>query len=410
MGDAEDILQTSRKRAAGREISRDNPGLDDDEETCEEEVKTFTKASAEVLASRRIVKVRRSQTTAASSAPSSNPFAGMKLVPPPDSSGPDVITKESESNSGQIHAREDACREIDKNDGADIRQSEAVAVEFRADTTADEIKHGGEDEPSQPEAIDDKYTEAGKARDGGDSIAEPENVEEEIKKDDEVQTAENAEEEKNRNEKSEKSGEGASLSSFQQLSSSQNAFTGLAGTGLSGSSFSFGPIAKDGDRNAPLFGSSAVSTSSKIEGTALSSMQQVSLETGEENEKSVFVAESVLYEFLDGTWKERGKGELKVNVSTTGTGKARLIMRARGNYRLIMNASVYPEMKLTNMDKKGVTFACLNSAEEGKDGLSTFAVKFKDVSMVDKFNSCVMELKDKISVAPSKTPENSPSS
>ncbi|KAL0380432.1 UNVERIFIED_CONTAM: Nuclear pore complex protein B [Sesamum angustifolium] len=136
-------------------------------------------------------------------------------------------------------------------------------------------------------------------------------------------------------------------------------------------------------------------------------MQEVAVETGEENEKAVFTSDAALFEFIDGAWKERGKGELKINVSTTGTGKSRLIMRARGNYRLILNASLFPDMKLTNMDKKGITFACVNTASEGKDGLSTIALKFKDASIVEDFRAAVVEHKSKTAPA-LKTPENSP--
>ena len=93
-----------------------------------------------------------------------------------------------------------------------------------------------------------------------------------------------------------------------------------------------------------------------------------------------------MFEFLDGGWRERGKGEVKVNVSSNG-GKARLVMRAKGNYRLILNASLYPEMKLVSMDKKGITFACVNS--EGRDGLSTFALKFKDPTILEEFRVAV---------------------
>ncbi|CAN7018797.1 unnamed protein product [Brassica rapa subsp. trilocularis] len=99
----------------------------------------------------------------------------------------------------------------------------------------------------------------------------------------------------------------------------------------------------------------------------------------EENEEAAFSADSIMFEYLDGGWRERGKGEVKVNVSSNGD-KARLVTRAKGNYRLILNASLYPEMKLASMDKKGITFACVNS--EGRDGLSTFALKFKDPTIV----------------------------
>ncbi|CAA6662484.1 unnamed protein product [Spirodela intermedia] len=210
------------------------------------------------------------------------------------------------------------------------------------------------------------------------------------------------------------------LSSFQQLSSSQNAFSGLAGTGFSASSFSFGTAPKEG--LGSLFGKSygprfeltgdkpacvsfgpplnlfiaAPSDASKAGAGATATLQS---------------ADAVLFEYLDRGWKERGKGELKVNISTAGAEKARLVMRARGNFRLILNASLYPDMSLTAMEKRGITFACVNSAAEGKGaGLSTFALKFKDAAIVDEFRAAVEAHKgQRLAVPPPlRTPENSP--
>jgi Ran-binding protein 3 len=53
-------------------------------------------------------------------------------------------------------------------------------------------------------------------------------------------------------------------------------------------------------------------------------------------------------------------------------------MRARGNYRLILNVSLYADMALKEMDKRGMTFVCVNGIQEGHTGLSTFALKIKD--------------------------------
>ncbi|GMH15953.1 hypothetical protein Nepgr_017794 [Nepenthes gracilis] len=57
-------------------------------------------------------------------------------------------------------------------------------------------------------------------------------------------------------------------------------------------------------------------------------------------------------------------------------------MQARGNYRLILNPFLYPDMKLPCMDKRGITYACVNSGAEGKIVWSIFALKFKDGSVV----------------------------
>lgn len=352
MGDTENTLPPSKKRAAGRELSRDNPGLDDEEDDIlDQEPGTFKKASEEVLANRRIVKVRRKTP----SAPSSNPFASIQLIPPTDPT-PVTLTNVEETEK---------------------TASEAVEIESQ-DNAKKETENQEDGADQQPEI-------------------QKEEAECEVKKETETES--------NKVENDEKS---TSFSSFQHLSSSQNAFTGLVGTGFSSSSFSFGSITKSENPSFPSFGSNGIE---KSEGNK--SMQEVHVETGEENERAVFTADSVLFEFLDGGWKERGKGELKVNVSRSGIGKARLVMRARGNYRLILNASIFPDMKLTNMEKKGITFACLNSTgEEGKDSLSTFALKFKDSSIVDEFCAMVTQHKGNTdtttAVSSLKTPENSP--
>lgn len=368
MGDTDNSIPPSKKRAAGRELSRDNPGLDDEEEVSGQENATFKRASEEVIANRRIVKVRRSQP---SSTPSTNPFAAIRLVPPTDPTPTNP-------------------QEPDK-------------------TSPDNLQEPGKTAPEEVESPSsvNKETEP----EGASEVRKPEPTDPEPKKD-----------EKLGNDKSTPTAP-ASVNSFQQLSSSQNAFTGLVGTGFSSSTFSFGSIPKTDSPTFPSFGfgtngnsslfGTPSGTSDKPSGIKIPTMQEVHVETGEENEKAVFTADSVLFEFLDGGWKERGKGELKVNVLTTGTKKARLVMRARGNYRLILNASIFPDMKLTNMEKKGITFACLNSTGEGQNGLSTFALKFKDPAIVDEFREVVNEHKGNTgggaaAAAVLKTPENSP--
>ncbi|XP_050286274.1 nuclear pore complex protein NUP50A-like isoform X2 [Quercus robur] len=382
MGDAENALPPSKKRSAGRELTKDNAGLDDEEDAPEQEGGTFKRASEDVLATRRIVKVRRNQTTLA---PSSNPFAGISLVPPKESNVASAeVTSEAQA-AGEKTVSDDVDGEDDAEKGNEKgKDEENKQLESKDDKAGDESAVDKENAVEENSNIGSEATEP---KIDNEQTAKEEKTEDEYKKDD-------------YSEKVNSGAEGTPLSSFQQLSSSKNAFTGLAGTGISTSTFSFGSISKDGS-------ALGASTASKSEGSGFPSKQEVVMETGEEQERVVFTADSVMFEFVDGGWKERGKGELKVNVSTTGTEKARLVMRARGNYRLILNASLYPDMKLTNMEKKGITFACVNSASEGKDGLSTFALKFKDASIVEEFRAAVTAHKSKTSEI-LKTPENSP--
>ncbi|ETN47011.1 uncharacterized protein HMPREF1541_01201 [Cyphellophora europaea CBS 101466] len=88
------------------------------------------------------------------------------------------------------------------------------------------------------------------------------------------------------------------------------------------------------------------------------------LETGEEGEETIFNARAKLYHF-EKEWKERGTGVLKVNVrqevqaaasdaeadaengeSAKIVLRARVIMRADGVHRVILNSPVFKEMKV----------------------------------------------------------------
>ena len=72
--------------------------------------------------------------------------------------------------------------------------------------------------------------------------------------------------------------------------------------------------------------------------------------------------DGVLYEFLDGSWRERGRGEFRINQNPA-TGRCRMVMRQRGAQRLLMNAALYVGMSTSKMvGGKGVTFAAVNAA------------------------------------------------
>ncbi|OIW03832.1 hypothetical protein TanjilG_30108 [Lupinus angustifolius] len=434
MADAENVLQPSKKRAAGRELTRDTP-IDDEEDAPELETGTFKKASDEVLATRRIVKVRRPQTN---SAP--NPFSGIRLVAPTgsganpaeattevqsaventvadDSKGNDGITKDSEE------AKDGKAKQLESK--TDVVESESAANKEAAEETNASKEHAAEKESTADKSELDKEPtkDVNKSENEDKNDAAHESADEVDKgqskdnnvseNDDKKENTENVDKKDDKAESGEPSAEGGNMKSFLQLSSSQNAFTGLAGTGSS-TPFSFGSISNDkpfglslSTNGSSVFGAPGSSAAFKPEGNGITALKEVVVETGEEKEKVVFNAYSILFEYVDGSWKEKGKGDLKVNV-TSETEKSRLLMRSKGNYRLILNARLYPEIKLTDMEKKGVTFACINSATEEKGGLSTFALKFKDGSIVEEFKAAVLAHKGETSSTIIKTPENSP--
>ena len=67
--------------------------------------------------------------------------------------------------------------------------------------------------------------------------------------------------------------------------------------------------------------------------------------TGEEDELVLFTSDASLFVFgADKAWKDRGKGEIRIN--RTLDGNARVLMRQKGNYRLMLNANLFPAMNV----------------------------------------------------------------
>ncbi|KAL4807111.1 hypothetical protein BDV18DRAFT_112802 [Aspergillus unguis] len=79
------------------------------------------------------------------------------------------------------------------------------------------------------------------------------------------------------------------------------------------------------------------------------------IETGEEEEKTYFACKAKLFYFADKEWRERGIGNFKVNVKITDgvedKKSARMIMRADGVLRVMLNTPLFVGMKVG--DAKG---------------------------------------------------------
>lgn len=73
-------------------------------------------------------------------------------------------------------------------------------------------------------------------------------------------------------------------------------------------------------------------------------MTEQHVATGEEEEDVVFSTRAKLFVQLDGQWRERGVGPLKVLVRQVDGRGARLVMRADGSHRLILNCPLYVGM------------------------------------------------------------------
>ena len=106
----------------------------------------------------------------------------------------------------------------------------------------------------------------------------------------------------------------------------------------------------------------------------------VETKTGEEDETCAFRTEGALFEYVTDAekgarWVDRGRGDLHLNEGENGS---RIVMRAKGNYRLMLNAALFKGQKFQLMEGgKGVSFSCKNVAAGADAKMSTFALKMR---------------------------------
>lgn len=119
------------------------------------------------------------------------------------------------------------------------------------------------------------------------------------------------------------------------------------------------------------------------------------METGEEDEVTEFTARAKLYNFAAGPedkskkeWRERGLGTLRFNVRKPTTEdekpKARLVMRAEGSHRVMLNTPVKKELKFgtPSGDKPQGGYMYFMGTIEGKDGLELLQLKVNEDNML----------------------------
>ncbi|KAF9061966.1 hypothetical protein BDP27DRAFT_1337354 [Rhodocollybia butyracea] len=91
------------------------------------------------------------------------------------------------------------------------------------------------------------------------------------------------------------------------------------------------------------------------------SEQEVS--TGEELEETIHQVRGKLFALVDGAWKERGTGLMKINVRADDGGGARLVMRKEAVYTLLLNVTLFPGMKCTvAQDPRYVRFSVIEGS------------------------------------------------
>lgn len=396
----------AKKRINDRQLTKD----DDDEEDEEAiEQGNFQKASEDVLKARKIVKARRGLAAVpASAAPpaadaggngTSNPFAGINLAAPGGKNPFTGFTLVPPAASKPVEGGEAAAKGCDEGEGGadktgsgeDEGKDRSEHTNAAATTTTGLFGSTGAGTSLFP-----TFGGVGSTGGGFGTLA--------------------------------KTGGG-----FGSLAASSAPFSFASSTPATGGGFAFASASGDAASTdvqpvRSVFGSASgapafAGTSGDAKASASTLPAEEDTRTGEEDEKCVFSGEGLLFEFDAGkAWRERGRGEMRVNVAQSG--QARLVMRQKGNLRLLMNAALWPEMVVAKMEGgKAATFAVLNDAaaagapasgepsgsgadaKEAEEGgvkaedkagavkLTTYAFRVKPVDKLEAFMTAMNEYK-----------------
>ncbi|KAL9624399.1 MAG: hypothetical protein Q9160_001361 [Pyrenula sp. 1 TL-2023] len=146
--------------------------------------------------------------------------------------------------------------------------------------------------------------------------------------------------------------------------------TGTGGIIGKSNAKAFGAPAEESDEDED--GGSEQSTDDPHEEKKDKRFVEHELETGEEEEDTVFSCKAKLYHFDGKEWKERAVGTFKVNVNEQEVDapgkKARLIMRTEGVHRVALNTPIFKGMKVGGNEGQEPQGKMLNLAamENGK--------------------------------------------
>ncbi|KAK9838667.1 hypothetical protein WJX74_000985 [Apatococcus lobatus] len=410
------------KRGSDRQLTKDDPS--DDEDGPPVLAGTFARASEEELKGRKIIKARRS---GASGTPAANPFAGVSLTSSTGNPfagvsllgakpGP-TSTAQAESTPSPAPVADtpvvsSPAKQPPANDSAAPSSDTAAASPDPPDATSAQPTATPASTPVKPAApamqsfstfansTASAFAVTASSASGfafGQASAPA------------ASTLDPA---------------GSSLAAGASSSAPQ-AGTSIFGSGSSAGSFSFGTIPAASTSSFPsmqsIFGTSSTTDAPHVFGAAGTSakpaveLSEADTKNGEEDESTAFHGDGKLFQFVDNSWRERGSGDMRLNVGPSG--QARLVMRQRGNLKLLLNANLFPGMTHDLMDGgKGAMFQAMNyaaaknepagadklPAEATSLELTTFAFKSKQPGIVSAFHASISKHKP-----PAKAPQGS---
>ncbi|OWR47271.1 Ran-binding protein 3 [Danaus plexippus plexippus] len=87
--------------------------------------------------------------------------------------------------------------------------------------------------------------------------------------------------------------------------------------------------------------------------------------TGEEDEINVMQISCRLFAWESGSWRERGRGVLRLNDGAGGSG-ARLVARVAGSLRVVLNTKLWPDMVVDRAANKSLRITAADAQQQVK--------------------------------------------
>ena len=134
----------------------------------------------------------------------------------------------------------------------------------------------------------------------------------------------------------------------------------------------------------------------------------VDIATGEEEDEVLFQHRAKLFRFVNGEWKERGLGDIKISKNKE-SGKVRLLMRREQILKICLNHYLSKELELkpmTNADGKAWIWFAIDFSDNEPE-MQQLAIRFKHQEIAANFKKNFDDAKDKLVHADSS--EQSPS-
>uniref|UniRef100_A0A1L8DCN8 RanBD1 domain-containing protein n=1 Tax=Nyssomyia neivai TaxID=330878 RepID=A0A1L8DCN8_9DIPT len=96
--------------------------------------------------------------------------------------------------------------------------------------------------------------------------------------------------------------------------------------------------------------------------------EEVETITGEEDENNILDINCKLFTFIASTYEERGRGSLRLNDPKRGTtnGTSRVVFRAAGSHRVLLNTKIWHEMVAERASQKSMRLTAIDSSGQIK--------------------------------------------